>query len=171
MEEGVVEDFVDGRSFSWIEYQNASYEIFGFFGDGDAFGKGVLDCFDSLVGLLNFRCFKRRLTDNHRIENNSKGPDIDFKRMPLFLLQNLGRDIVRSTANCSSLLVLEIKFGCQTKIPSLDLHLIIQEQIAQLQIPVDHPVLMHVFYGLQDLLTIALYLKLCQFLPSLELRI
>lgn len=73
------------------------------------FGKAVLVVNNTLVGRFHILGFVRRFANQHRVENDSHGPDIDFKRMtPLGLvsLNDFGRNIIGRAANGFAFFVL-----------------------------------------------------------------
>ena len=91
--------------------------------------------------------------------------------MTLLLLQHFWRNIIWCTAYCASFLVFKLELGRQTEITRLHLHLLVQEEVAQLQISMDHSMLVHVLDGLKDLLAVALDLELGEPLAALDLLI
>lgn len=114
----------------------------------------VLVLENSLVGGLHVLGLVRRLADQERVQNDSHAPDIDFKRVPPFglvALNDFGGDVVRRAADGLSLLVLVVDPSCQSQVPHLDVQLLIYEQVSQLQVTVDHVVLVHVLDGKKEL--------------------
>ena len=82
--------------------------------------------------------------------------------MTLLSLENFWCDIVWSTTNGSLSLSIELKLGCQTKITDLDLHLVIKEQITQLEISMNDSVGVQILNGITNLNNIALNLEFMQ---------
>ena len=88
--------------------------------------------------------------------------------MALLTLEHLRSDIVGSTANGALPLTIELKLGGETKITDLDLHLVVEEEVAQLQISVDDAMTVEVLDSGADLVDIALDLELVQSLTSAQ---
>ena len=86
--------------------------------------------------------------------------------MPLFAFQHFRRDVVWSSADCSFSLSVELQFSGETEITNLDLHLVVQEQVTELQISVNDTVAVQVFNSGADLINVALDFKFVQSLPS-----
>ena len=63
----------------------------------------------------------------------------------------LGCYVVGCAAKRSLPLSIVVQLGGQAKIPQLDLHLVVEENVAQLQVPVDDFVLVQVLATQQDL--------------------
>jgi len=80
--------------------------------------------------------------------------------MTLLAFKNLRRDIVRGAANCALALSVELKLGRQTKITYFDLHLVIEEQVTEFEITMDHTMRMQVLDCSTDLIYIALHFEL-----------
>ena len=80
--------------------------------------------------------------------------------MATLALQHFGRDVIRRSANGALFLSVEIEFGSQAKITQLDLHLVVEEQVAQFQITVDDAMRVQVFESVDYLYCIALHLEL-----------
>ena len=62
--------------------------------------------------------------------------------MTLFAFEDFRCDIIRSSTDCSFALSIEFKFGCKTEVTNLDLHLVVQEQITELEISMNDTVAM-----------------------------
>ena len=86
--------------------------------------------------------------------------------MTLFAFKNFWRDVIRCSTDCSLPLSVELKFGSQTEITNLDLHLVVEEQVAELQISVDDTVTVQVLHDRAELVHVALDLKFVKSLPS-----
>jgi hypothetical protein len=65
---------------------------------------------------------------------------ISLATTPSYLRGN----VVGSSAECSFPLSVVVDLGGETEVPQLDLHLIVEEDVAQLQVPVDDLVLVQV---------------------------
>ena len=84
----------------------------------------------------------------------------------MLALKNLWSDIVWSTTDGSLSLSVELKLGGQTEISDLDLHLVVKEEITELEISMDNSVTVKVLDGGADLADIALDFQLVKSLPS-----
>lgn len=120
--------------------------------------------FDVFVGLLDCVVLEWRLSEQQRIHDHPNRPDIHLIGVPI-LLQYLRSDIVRSPAD--SLLELALMFDpCrQPEIAYLGIHVVIDEDIAQLEIPVDDRLRVDIDEGLDHLIDIHSGLILCDTLP------
>lgn len=86
--------------------------------------------------------------------------------MTLFTFQHFWCDVVWSSADCSFSLSVKLQFSGETEITNLDLHLVVKEQVTELQISVNDTVTVQVFNSGADLINVALDFKLVQSLPS-----
>jgi len=130
------------------------------------FGERISVHLDSPVGRFDIRSFERRLADNESVNNYTEGPQIDLIGVSCFAFQDLRGDIVRSTANGSFLFTIEIKFGCKPKISNFYFHLLTEEEVAELQVSVNDPVLVQVLERVDHLEGVALDFKFVQSLSS-----
>lgn len=71
-------------------------------------------------------------------------------------LEDFGRNIIRSTANCPLLLPVKIKLGGEAEISELDLHFVVQEEIAQLEVTMDNAMRVQVLQSVDYLCSITL---------------
>ena len=71
--------------------------------------------------------------------------------MTRFAFKHLGRDVIRRSTDCALLLAVEIELGGQAEVAQLDLHLVVEEQVAQLQISMDDSVLVQVLQSMDNL--------------------
>jgi len=78
----------------------------------------------------------------------------------LLSFKDLWSNIVWSSANCPLPLSVELKLGSETKITYLDLHLVVEEEITQLEISMDNSMGVQVLNGITDLNDVALNLQL-----------
>jgi hypothetical protein len=83
-------------------------------------------------------------------------------------VQDLRRDVVWRSADGPSSLTIKLQLRGKTKITNLNLHFLIDEQITQLQIPMDDSMLMEILHCTYDLEQIALHLKLRKSFSTLE---
>ena len=85
--------------------------------------------------------------------------------MPL-LLQNLGCDVVGRPAYSFLAITLAFNFSGQSKITYFAVHLLVDQNIPQFQIPVDYALLVDIDHGLDDLADVYSGLELCQSFSS-----
>ena len=78
--------------------------------------------------------------------------------MATLAFEDFGRNVVRRTANGALFLAVEVEFGRQAEIAQLDLHLVVQEEVAQLEIAMDDTMRVQILQGVDDLNSIALHL-------------
>ena len=88
--------------------------------------------------------------------------------MTRFAFKHLGRDVIRRSTDCALLLAVEIELGGQAEVAQLDLHLVVEEQVAQLQISMDDSVLVQVLQSMDNLSRVALHFKFMQALSSFQ---
>lgn len=96
--ERIFENFIEGRSFRWIQNQNSFDQFSRLFWNSDMIWETVTASLDFFICGFNFRGFKWRFSYQLCVNNNSNWPDINFIRMT-FSLKNFRSNIVRSTAN------------------------------------------------------------------------
>ena len=135
-------DLVNRWSSSGVVVENFTDEVRCRLTDGYLVRELVLIHSDSLVGGLYVIGFEWRLTDNEGVDDNTKRPDINLIRMALLSFENLRSDIVGSTTNGSFPLTIELELGGKTEITNLDLHLVVEEKVAELEISVNDPMRM-----------------------------
>ena len=83
-------------------------------------------------------------------------------------LKHFGCDVVRRSANSPLLLAVKIELGGKTEVSQLDLHLVVEEQVAELEVSVDYAVRVQVLERVDDLLGVALDLELVETLAPLQ---
>ncbi len=88
--------------------------------------------------------------------------------MTLLALEDLGGDIVGSTTNGTLALTVEFKFGCETEITNLDLHLVVKEEVTKLEISMDDAMTVQVLHSGADLVDVALDFEFVQALSASE---
>jgi len=128
----------------------------------------ILVSLDPSVGGLDIGGLERRLADYQRIQDYAEGPDVDFVRVAGPAFEHFRSDIVWRTTNGPLLLSIKIELGGETEVSQLDLHLIVEEQVAELQVSVDHAVGVQVLERVDHLLGVALDLELVQALATLQ---
>ena len=88
--------------------------------------------------------------------------------MTLFPFQDLWCNIVGCSTDCSFALTVKLELGCKTEVADFDFHLVVEEQITELEISVDHSVTVKVLDSGADLVHVALDLQFMESLPSSE---
>ena len=68
--------------------------------------------------------------------------------------------VIGGAADRALLLALEVELGGQAEVAELELHLLVEEQVAELQVAVDHAVGVQVLQRVDDLHDVALHLDL-----------
>ena len=124
--------------------------------------------FDSSVGGLDVGRLERRLPDDQGVHDDAERPYVDFVRVACPTLQDFRCDVVGRSTDSPLLLAIKIELGGETKVSQLDLHLVVEEQIAELEIPVDYTVRVQVLERMDDLLSVALDFELMQALTPLQ---
>lgn len=87
--------------------------------------------------------------------------------MPRTTAENLGSNIVGSPTNSFLLLPFKHDLGRQPEVPNFNFHLVIEKQIPQLQVSVDHLLRVHILSRIHDLSEVVLCLHITESLPSL----
>lgn len=82
--------------------------------------------------------------------------------------EHFWRDVVWRSTNCALFLSVEVKLGGEAEVAQLDLHLVVQEEVAKLQVAVNNPVLVQVLQSVYDLHGVALNFQLVQSLAALQ---
>lgn len=123
---------------------------------------------DSSVCGLDVRGLERRLADYQGVYDYAERPDVHFVRVTCPALEHLRCDVVRRSANGPLLLAVKIELGREAEVSQLDLHLIVEEQIAELEVPMDYAVRVQVLERVDDLLSVALDFQLVQALAPLQ---
>lgn len=104
----------------------------------DVFGEAKGTCLDLLVGLLDLNGLEGRPSTEHRIQDDSDRPVINFIGVSTVLVKNLWGEIVRCSADGPLTFILVEHLCCQTEVSNLEHHPVGQEEISQLQVSVDH---------------------------------
>lgn len=88
--------------------------------------------------------------------------------MTLLALKHLRCDIVGSTTDGSLALSIELQLGSKTEITNLDLHLVVKEEVAKLEISMNDAMTVKVLNGGTDLVDVALHLELVKALTAAQ---
>ena len=88
--------------------------------------------------------------------------------MTLLTFKHLRSDVVGSTANSSLALAIELKLRCETEVTYLDLHLIVEEQVTELEITMDDAMRVEILQSINHLLSVAFDLQLVESLSALQ---
>ena len=88
--------------------------------------------------------------------------------MALFALEYLRCDVVGCTAYGAFALSVELELSGKTEVADFDLHAVVQEEVAQLEVPVDDAVGVKVLDCGADLVEVALDLDLVEALSPAE---
>ena len=82
-----------------------------------------------------------RKTGRLSLRDDANSPQIDLLAVALALLQNLGGQVVGSTAHGGSSLGVHIlstnKQGSEAKVADLDVHLLVEKQVSGLEVAMD----------------------------------
>lgn len=117
------------------------------------------------VCVIHRLAFKWWNTNKHLIHYDSNRPGIYFIWVPLICINNLWGHTIRSPAKWSFYLTMELNLSCESEITNFDSHFFVEQNITELQISVNHVVLVHVLYSLANLMKVALNLYLMKSLP------
>lgn len=151
-----------------ISRQDSRNEVTGSVRNMNVVGKGVTILTDAAVRGFDVGRFEGRFAYDQCVDDDAKRPDVHLIRMATFALQHLWCDIVRCAANRALFLAVEVQLCCQSEVAKFYLHLVVEEKVAQFQVPVDDPVRMQVLQGVDDLHRVALDLKLVEPLTPLQ---
>lgn len=88
--------------------------------------------------------------------------------MTAFAFKDLGSNVVRSTANCSLFLSVEVEFGSQAEVAQLDFHFFVKEEVSKFEVAVNDSVRVEVLEGAYNLGGVALHFQLVQALTPLK---
>ena len=88
--------------------------------------------------------------------------------MALLSLEHLRGDIVGRTADRALTLTIELKLCCQTKITDLNLHLVVKEEVTELEISMNYTMTVKVFNRGTDLINVTLDFELVEALTAAQ---
>ena len=123
---------------------------------------------DLLIGLLDFLRLEGRSPVQHRVEDDSDRPVIDLITVAATGLQDLGSQVVWRSANGALFLTLVKNLRSEAEISHLELHFVGEEQIAQLQVSMNHLARMNVLHGEHELVDVVASFNLMKALTTLD---
>lgn len=166
-DELVVKNLREAESPCRVHDQYPTDEILGSHRYLNVRGEYVSITLDVLISLLYCVVLKGWFAKEECIHDDSDRPNIYLVRMSL-LLEDLWSNIVGSTTDC----FLDVPFVAnargQPEVAYLGVHLVVDKNVAQLQVAMDDPCLMNIRKGLDDLADVRAGLELCQSFPSLD---
>ena len=168
LEELMFHNLVQFYSFLWISFENLRNEIFSIITDIHIGRKDVIIQFDPFVSLLDVWCLKWWSSKQQCVDDDSDWPYVSFVWMTCFAAEHLRSDVIGSSTYGSFLLAIEHDSCGKAEVTYLELHVLTQEQVSKLQIPVYNLVGMHVFDCRNQLCHITLDLYICEPAPSLD---
>ena len=95
---------------------------------------------DAPVSCLHVGRLERRFSNNERVDYDAQRPNIHLVRVAALAFEDLGGDIVRRTANRALLLTIKVKLRGKAKVAQFDLHLVVEEEVAEFEVTMDDPV-------------------------------
>ena len=106
------------------------------------FRERILISLNPIVCGFNISSFKRRFANDQGVNDDTEGPNVDFIGVTSATFQHFRSDIIRRTTNSPFLLSIKVQFCCEAKVSKFDLHFVVNKEVAQLQIPMNNPMLM-----------------------------
>jgi hypothetical protein len=164
----MVQYLVNGWSPRWIIVQDPLNKVSCLISDGNSLWELIVVHPNLLVSCLNIIGLKWRFTNDQSVNDDSQRPNVYFIRVTLLSLKYLGSNIVGSTADSPLSLTIELKLGGKTEISNLDLHLVIKEEITQLEISMNNSVGVKVLDSIANLDYVTLHLQLMKPPPPSE---
>mmetsp|Transcript_24716 Transcript_24716/g.30853 ORF Transcript_24716/g.30853 Transcript_24716/m.30853 type:complete len:293 (-) Transcript_24716:24-902(-) len=161
-------DVVDCGPLSRVVVEYLRDQVACVVADRNVLGEGVRIHADALVSRLNIRGFEGGLANDERVNYDTDGPNIDFIGVTLLALEDFWSDIVRRTANGALALAVELKLGSETEVANLDLHLVVKEEVAKLEISMNYPVAVEVLDSRADLVDVTLHFELVEALAATQ---
>lgn len=122
---------------------------------------------DSTLGGLDVVGLEGRLTHQEGVDDDAQRPHVDLLRVAILALQYLRCNLVWRAAYGPLALAIELQFGRQPEVPNLDLHVVGEEEVAELEVTMDHAVAVQLPEGSHDLDGLALHFQFGQpFAPA-----
>ena len=95
---------------------------------------------DAPVSCLHVGRLERRFSNNERVDYDAQRPNIHLVRVAALAFEDLGGDIVWRTANRALLLTIKVKLRGKAKVAQFDLHLVVEEEVAEFEVTMDDSV-------------------------------
>lgn len=106
----------------------------------DVVWKRIAVLADAPVSCFHVGRLERRFPNNERVDDDAQRPNIHLVRVAALAFEDLGGDIVRRTANRALLLAIKVKLRGKAEVTQLDLHLVVEEEVAEFEVTMDDSV-------------------------------
>ena len=106
----------------------------------DVVWKRIAVLADAPVSCFHVGCLERRFSNNERVDDDAQRPNIHLVRVAALAFEDLGGDIVRRTADRALLLAIKVKLRGKAEVTQLDLHLVVEEEVAEFEVTMDDSV-------------------------------
>ena len=150
-----------------ISRQDSCDKVTGCIRNVDVLGERVAVLPNSAVRGFDISGLKGWFSNDESVDDDTEGPDVNLVGVTALAFKHFWRDIVGSTANRAFFLAIEVEFGGETEIAQLDLHLVVEEEIAEFEIAMDDAMRVQILQRVNDLHRVALHFQLVQTLSSL----
>jgi len=140
----VLKHLLQVHSLTGVKYQTFFDEIFGYLVDANSIWELKGTQLNFLVGLLNFYRLKRWSAVEHREENNTDWPVVNFVAVAICIFEDFWCQIIRSTTNSFFTLPVVVNLRCKAEISDFELHPFCKKEITQLKISVDDSLAVYV---------------------------
>ena len=169
-QEVVVKHLIECDTFIDIDSEASSDEILGLAAEIEVFWEGKSSSLNLLVSLLDLLRLERWSAIEHRVENDTDGPDIALVGVSVagLLVEDFGSKVVWSAANCALFLSLVKDLSCKSEISNLETHSLSEEEIAKLEISVDDLAGMDVLHTEHKLVDVVASLDLVEAFAALQ---
>jgi len=134
--------------------QHALNQTLGVGRDFNVARKAVLVVQNALVRALDVFGLVGRFANEHRVQDDAHGPDVDFEGVsPLgfVALNDFGCNVVGRPANGFALFVLVLDARREPEVTHFDVHVAVEKQVAEFEIAVNDVLVVHVPCRLQEL--------------------
>ena len=122
-EKWVGDDLGKFRPILGLAVKDPSNQVLGVLRYRHTRGERVRVAFDALVGGLNVTRLEGWLANDHRVKDDAKAPNVDLERVPVALAaEDLGRDVIRGSANSLLPLFGMSQLRRQTEVADLPCH-------------------------------------------------
>ena len=166
----MVKHLIECDTFIDIDSEASSDEILGLAAEIEVFWEGKSSSLNLLVSLLDLLRLERWSAIEHRVENDTDGPDIALVGVSVagLLVEDFGSKVVWSAANCALFLSLVKDLSCKSEISNLETHSLSEEEIAKLEISVDDLAGMDVLHTEHKLVDVVASLDLVEAFAALQ---